>query len=189
MNFDEALPKLEQTDSTYSETSRPFKQKDKIFKRPCNISQVSGTDCEAETLLLMFKRWKKIEEDFLIKSPEGQERYDISKLPEVCDNIKYDMIHYPELRDDQMRERLLRLAQLMCMINVPFEYGITQSQKIKIGMKITHNLIDKIHHDLVWWKNLNSNELGSKKIKQNEDFQDENCEWDKKGLDHKSLDA
>jgi hypothetical protein len=27
-------------------------------------SQIAGTDCEAETLLLMFKRWKKIEEDF-----------------------------------------------------------------------------------------------------------------------------
>ena len=133
----------------------------------------------------MFKRWKKIEEDFLIRGPDGEELYDISKLPEVCDNIKYDMIHYPELRDDQMRDKLLRLAQLMCMINVPFEYGITTSQKIKIGMKITHNLIDKMHHDLVWWKNLNSNE--SKR--QNEDFEDENEDWDKKGLDHKSLDA
>jgi len=26
------------------------------------------------------------------------------------------------------------------------------AQKMKIGMKITHKLIDKIHHDLVWWK-------------------------------------
>ena len=48
-------------------------------------------------------------------------------------------------------------------------------------MKLTHNLIDKMHHDLVWWKNLGE--------KQNEDFQDENDEWEKKGLDHKSLDA
>lgn len=74
------------------------------------MSKVSGTDCEAETLLLMFKRWKKIEEDFLIKGPDGQDLYDISKLPEVCDNIKYDMIHYPELRDDLERDKLLRLA-------------------------------------------------------------------------------
>ena len=60
---------------------------------------VSGTDCQAETLLLMFKRWKKIEEDFLCDDEGGQASiYDISKLPEVCDNIKYDMIHYPDLR-------------------------------------------------------------------------------------------
>jgi hypothetical protein len=106
----------------------------------------------------MYKRWKKIEEDFLI-SNEGdpEDIYDISKLPEVCDNIKYDMIHYPEVRDNQIQDQLLRLAQLMCMINVPFEYGITNAQKIKIGMKITHKLIDKIHHDLVWWKIKGSN--------------------------------
>ncbi len=38
--------------------------------------------CESETLLLMFKRWKKLEEDFL-KSTEfdEEEQYDISKLP------------------------------------------------------------------------------------------------------------
>jgi len=85
-----------------------------------------SADCECETHLLMFKRWKKIEEDFFKKNKEtGEEIYDISKLPEICDNIKYDMIHYPELRSDTKLESLLRLAQMMCMINVPFEYGIT----------------------------------------------------------------
>ena len=85
-------------------------------------------------------------------SETGEEQYDISKLPEVCDNIKYDMIHYPDVRENLDQDQLLRLAQLMCMINVPFEYGITMAQKMKIGMKITHKLIDKIHNDLVWWK-------------------------------------
>ena len=61
----------------------------------------------------------------MIKNDESKEMYDISKLPEVCDNIKYDMIHYPELREKLEQNKLLRLAQLMCMINVPFEYGIT----------------------------------------------------------------
>lgn len=65
------------------------------------------------------------------------------------------MIHYPELRNDPQREKLLKLSQMMCMINVPFEYGITNQQKLKIGMKITHNLINKIHSDLVWWSNIN----------------------------------
>lgn len=86
----------------------------------------------------MFKRWKKIEEDFYKIDDDGLETYDISKLPEVCDNIKYDMIHYPDLRENQQRDTLLRLSQMMCMINVPFEYGINNKQKLKIGMKITH---------------------------------------------------
>jgi hypothetical protein len=60
---------------------------------------------------LLFKRWKKIEEDFLIKNKEtNEESFDISKLPEVCDNIKYDMIHYPEVRESEFHLKLLKLA-------------------------------------------------------------------------------
>ena len=123
----------------------------------------------------MFKRWKKIEEDFYKIDDDGLETYDISKLPEVCDNIKYDMIHYPELRENHQRDTLLRLSQTMCMINVPFEYGINNKQKLKIGMKITHQLINKIHCDLNWWKNLdNVNHQDERKGKKNTQFQDEN---------------
>jgi hypothetical protein len=79
---------------------------------------------------MMFKRWKKIEEDFYKKKKDQTEGvFDISKLPEICDNIVFDMIHYPELRDDSKRDRLLRLAKMMCMVNVPSEYGVTDSQK------------------------------------------------------------
>ena len=70
--------------------------------------EVNETNCcDAENNLLMFKRWKKIKEDFLKHDDDGQIHYDISKLPEICDNIKYDMIHYPELRNDPQREKLL----------------------------------------------------------------------------------
>ena len=74
---------------------------------------------------MMFKRWKKIEEDFLKKKKNNKNVFDISKLPEICDNIVFDMIHYPELRDDAKRDRLLKLSKMMCMVNVPSEYGIT----------------------------------------------------------------
>jgi len=58
----------------------------------------------------MFKRWKKIKEYFLKKDDNGEICFDISKLPEICDNIKYDMIHYPELRNDPKRDKLLKLS-------------------------------------------------------------------------------
>ena len=118
-------------------------------KKKNNQNQILGTQCESETLLMMFKRWKKIEEDFNSKNDDV---YDISKLSEIYDNIVYDMIHYPDLRDSEERNKLLRLAQMMCMVNVPSEYGITKGSKLKIGMAITNKLIDKIHKDLVWWK-------------------------------------
>lgn len=117
---------------------------------------------------MMFKRWKKIEEDF---HSDGKDEYDISKLPEIYDNIVYDMLHYPDLRDNTERERLLRLSQLMCRINVPSEYGISKGSKLKIGMSITKLLIDKIHGDLVWWKNQDQNLMPNIKKSQ---FNDEN---------------
>jgi hypothetical protein len=95
-------------------------------QKKSNIQGSSG--CESETLLMMFKRWKKIEEDFYKKKKDqDQGVFDISKLPEICDNIVFDMVHYPELRDDPKRDRLLRLAKMMCMVNVPSEYGVTDS--------------------------------------------------------------
>jgi len=70
----------------------------------------------------MFKRWKKIEEDFF----QDDGSFDISKLPDICDNIKYDIIHNPYLRDLDTRKRVLDLSILLCMITVPFEYGVNK---------------------------------------------------------------
>lgn len=73
----------------------------------------------------MFKRWKKIQEDFVISEKGQEDKFDMSKMGEICDNIKYDMLHWPDVREDPQRIRLLQLAQLICKINVPFEYGMT----------------------------------------------------------------
>lgn len=51
------------------------------------------------------------------------------------------MIHCPELREDPERLKLLELSMLLCKINVPFEYGITRDQQMKIGLRIINNLI------------------------------------------------
>ena len=42
-----------------------------------------------ETLQLMVNRWKKLEKDFMLK--DG--RFDISKIPDIYDCIKYDLLH------------------------------------------------------------------------------------------------
>ncbi len=44
----------------------------------------------------MFKRWKKLEKDF--KKKDGT--YDISKIPDIFDNIKYDILHNNSILDD-----------------------------------------------------------------------------------------
>ena len=60
-------------------------------------NQIFGKQCDSENMLMRFKRWKKIEEDFVWRT-SGPIQFDITKLPEICDNIVYDMIHYPEDR-------------------------------------------------------------------------------------------
>lgn len=42
-----------------------------------------------ETLQLMVNRWKKLEKDFMLKNG----KFDISKIPDIYDCIKYDLLH------------------------------------------------------------------------------------------------
>ena len=58
----------------------------------------------------MFKRWKKIQEDFVISEKGQDDTFDMSKMGEICDNIKYDMLHWPDSREDPFRLKLLKLA-------------------------------------------------------------------------------
>ena len=94
----------------------------------------------------MFKRWRKLEKDFKKKD----ETFDISKIPDICDNIKYDILHNPSLLNEK-RMSLYERAQLLSQIVVPFEYGVNNDEKLAIGYKIIHHLLRKINHDLLWW--------------------------------------
>ena len=119
----------------------------------------------------MFKRWKKLEKDF--KKKDGT--YDISKIPDIWDNIKFDVIHNPHLIDAQ-RKQLFDLAETMSKIIVPMEYGMNAEEKVQIGFKIIHLLLNKIHHDLLWWTSTEWENM-------NHDFVDEYESWEQKGLD------
>ena len=87
-------------------------KKEKSDMKDKNDDMSAAKACEQQSSVLIFKRWKKIEEDFYIadkkkkklsESEPGvtrnfEEDFDISKVPEIYDNIKYDMIHFPERR-------------------------------------------------------------------------------------------
>lgn len=92
------------------------------------------------------KRWMKIKNDF----KKSEESYDISKLPTIYDNIKFDMLHNPE-RSTKAHRELFDLVMLMCRAIVPFEFGMTRKEKIEIGLKTIHPLLKKIHKNLLWW--------------------------------------
>eukprot|EP00656_Telonema_subtile_P050284 TRINITY_DN6475_c0_g1_i5.p1 TRINITY_DN6475_c0_g1~~TRINITY_DN6475_c0_g1_i5.p1 ORF type:complete len:745 (+),score=240.84 TRINITY_DN6475_c0_g1_i5:115-2349(+) len=99
----------------------------------------------SETPTLFYARWKKLSDDFYDKSDDT---YDISKIPDLYDNIKYDALHnVPPLDPDSVRELYLATNRLACFV-VTAEYGISPEEKYSTGYKICKSLLRKILWDL-----------------------------------------
>nr|XP_020145746.1 inositol hexakisphosphate and diphosphoinositol-pentakisphosphate kinase 2 isoform X11 [Microcebus murinus] len=97
----------------------------------------------SETLELMLRRWSKLEKDF--KTKNG--RYDISKIPDIYDCIKYDVQHNGSLKLEDTME-LYRLSKALADIVIPQEYGITKAEKLEIAKGYCTPLVRKIRSDL-----------------------------------------
>lgn len=80
--------------------------------------------------------------------------YNISKIPDIYDSIKYDFIHnknlfsviYPNIKDFYL------LAEEMASFVIPNEFGITEDERIQFAMQLVSPLCNKIKKDLMWWK-------------------------------------
>ncbi|KAM3608862.1 uncharacterized protein V6R79_005797 [Siganus canaliculatus] len=97
----------------------------------------------SETLELMLQRWSKLERDFRMKSG----RYDISKIPDIYDCIKYDSQHNSSLGLEDTLE-LFRLSRALADIVIPQEYGISKDEKLDIAQCYCVPLMKKIQLDL-----------------------------------------
>ncbi|KAM4707657.1 inositol hexakisphosphate and diphosphoinositol-pentakisphosphate kinase 2 isoform 6-T6 [Discoglossus pictus] len=97
----------------------------------------------SETLDLMLRRWAKLEKDF--KTKNG--RYDISKIPDIYDCIKYDVQHNCSLKLENTME-LYRLSKALADIVIPQEYGISKLEKLEIAKGYCTPLVRKIRSDL-----------------------------------------
>ncbi|KAM7015859.1 inositol hexakisphosphate and diphosphoinositol-pentakisphosphate kinase 2 isoform 9-T9 [Tautogolabrus adspersus] len=97
----------------------------------------------SETLELMLQRWSKLERDFRMKNG----RYDISKIPDIYDCVKYDVIHNATLGLEDMLE-LFRLSRALADIVIPQEYGINKVEKLDIAYAYCLPLVRKIQLDL-----------------------------------------
>ena len=83
---------------------------------------------------------------------------------------------------DDERRKLFEVAYLMSQIIVTLEYGAANGEKLEIGFKIIHHLLNKIHHDLLWWES-------PEWVNLHEDFEDEYQKWEEKGLDQSRLEG
>ncbi|XP_044212382.1 inositol hexakisphosphate and diphosphoinositol-pentakisphosphate kinase 2 isoform X12 [Thunnus albacares] len=97
----------------------------------------------SETLELMLQRWSKLERDFRMKNG----RYDISKIPDIYDCIKYDTQHNASLGLEETLE-LFRLSRALADIIIPQEYGISKAEKLDIAQAYCVPLMKKIQLDL-----------------------------------------
>ena len=68
-----------------------------------------------ESWELMERRWNKLEKDFLNKS--GQ--FDISKVPDIYDCIKYDLQHNNVILESEQAQKLYTYAKNMADVVIP----------------------------------------------------------------------
>lgn len=99
-----------------------------------------------ETWDLLQRRWAKLEKDF--KFPRSK-RFDISKIPDIYDCIKYDLQHNQHTLQFQFAHELHAYAKALADIVVPQEYGITSQEKLMISLGTCSPLLKKIQADLL----------------------------------------
>lgn len=92
----------------------------------------------------MARRWGKIEKDFSTKNNS----FDISKIPDIYDCIKYDLQHNQHTLQYEQAEELYIYAKYLADIVIPQEYGLTVQEKLAIGQGICTPLLKKIKADL-----------------------------------------
>ena len=82
------------------------------------IQRKSFPDAElyrGETWELVERRWSKLEKDF--QNKKGS--FEISKLPDIYDCIKYDLLHNKSTMQCQATEELYTYAKSMADIVIP----------------------------------------------------------------------
>ena len=105
-----------------------------------------------ETWNLMQRRWAKLEKDFKLKNG----KFDISKIPDIYDCIKYDLQHNLYTLQFPQAEQLYLYAKALADVVIPQEYGLTKQEKLIIGLGICGPLLKKIRGDLL--RNYNEEE-------------------------------
>lgn len=99
-----------------------------------------------ETWDLLQRRWAKLEKDF--KFPRSK-RFDISKIPDIYDCIKYDLQHNQHTLQFVFAHELHAYAKALADIVIPQEYGITAEEKLMISLGTCSPLLRKIQADLI----------------------------------------
>jgi len=106
----------------------------KIVKKHDDDDDHNNTtfSCQEEGVILIFKRWMKLYQDFYDRKTK---LFDVTKIPDIMDNIKYDLLHNKTILNDEAYN-LYNKMLLISNFYQPLEYGITVSEKLQIGMSV-----------------------------------------------------
>eukprot|EP00045_Choanoeca_perplexa_P014496 m.170651 g.170651 ORF g.170651 m.170651 type:complete len:1136 (-) comp16695_c0_seq3:167-3574(-) len=99
---------------------------------------------QKEPLVLMLRRWKKLEDEFY---DPVKDKYAVSKIPDIYDSIKYHLQHNAHFEMPQCA-KVMELSQALADVVVPQEYGISNEDKLSIARDIGHDFFKKLLHDL-----------------------------------------
>jgi len=79
-----------------------------------------------ETWELMVRRWAKLEKDFLTKSGV----FDISKIPDIYDCIKYDLLHNKSILQLDQAEEMYTYAKNLADVVIPQVRSLFKAEKL-----------------------------------------------------------
>ena len=137
-------PKSGNKSNTFEES--PKNSEENSQKNISKYNRKNFYDCEEEKVILIYKRYVKLFMDFYDNT---KNKFDISKIPDIYDNIKYDIMHNKSIIGDTATE-LYKIITILAEFVMPLEYGIKIEEKIKIGIKFIKPLLNKIYNDLLW---------------------------------------
>ncbi|PKY42739.1 cortical actin cytoskeleton protein asp1 [Rhizophagus irregularis] len=112
--------------------------------------------CCSENPNLFKERWEKLFEDFC---DVERKKFDPSKVSELYDSIKYDALHnrqfletifvkQSEGKSASKVKKLYHMAKILFDFVAPQEYGITNEDKLQIGLLTSKSLIQDIIKNL-----------------------------------------
>lgn len=99
--------------------------------------------CSTSKGMLICSRWKKLNDELWKAKTKD---WDISKVPEIFDAVKFDLIHHPHLVPSF--SALYDIAKLLNDIIVPNEYGYDVPSRMEIGSMVCGPLLTALVRDL-----------------------------------------
>eukprot|EP01084_Bolivina_argentea_P087323 157715_1 len=94
-----------------------------------------------ESPLVMKQRWDKIIEELYDKD---KKQFDCSKIPDVFDSCRYDLLHNRHILRSLPLDRLWLLTELLASFVMSQEYGLSKEMKLTISRGVCKPLFKNI---------------------------------------------